>query len=681
MKKFFDESNIPNDQLNILNDIYEKLNKQCVDGAFFGGYPFVDVSNDNTCCMRGIIISKKGLFVFYKTEAEKELYWRYIIKIMMDAVNVSRIILGPPEILFFIELNATIDEIIDTITEKSEIIKDEIVREAISAVQNILNLVTKDKRKLTKQNSLGAKIVRRSKIEANFDEQQFGLIYQKNDNHMRVRGLAGSGKTILLVKKMAYMHFKDPDKDIAYIFYTKSLKQTIDNFFLKFYKEFDTSYASKPNMEKIHIMHGWGASKNPGLYSTICSKLEYPVEQYSTGNDLNKVCTSLLEKIIKDKREDEIHIYDYILIDEAQDFSLSFFKLALASLKKFGKLIYAYDELQTLNDYRVKMPEPKEIFGDVTYCEDKNLSECYRSPKEIIVTAHALGLGIYHKNTAGQIEFCNVIEDENIWCATGYKIVEGNLDYGQHVALERDQIIKNEIEDIIIAEKVSKDEQNKKTIAEIVRLIKDEDVSPEDILIIDLDSIALNNNYESFLNDTIEYLKDNNCIDGNGKRLFELNLVNRESSYSFKIDGSISYTTVFRAKGNESNIVFILNTDKMSSQASFNRNKIFTAMTRAKFKVYLYGTGLGMDSIIDEIADVKKNKYRLSFTYPTKDDMQKYKDRFYRETQRVVRFESLFAGKDDIYMKDKKELIKMMIEQFGVEEVSRILQNYENDEK
>lgn len=141
---------------------------------------------------------------------------------------------------------------------------------------------------------------------------------------MRVRGLAGSGKTILLVKKMAYMHFKDPDKDIAYIFYTKSLKQTIDNFFLKFYKEFDTSYASKPNMEKIHIMHGWGASKNPGLYSTICSKLEYPVEQYSTGNDLNKVCTSLLEKIIKDKREDEIHIYDYILIDEAQDFSLSF---------------------------------------------------------------------------------------------------------------------------------------------------------------------------------------------------------------------------------------------------------------------------------------------------------------------------------------------------------------------
>ena len=68
-------------------------------------------------------------------------------------------------------------------------------------------------------------------------------------------------------------------------------------------------------------------------------------------------------------------------------------------------------------------------------------------------------------------------------------------------------------------------------------------------------------------------------------------------------------------------------------------------------------------------------------TYPTKDDMQKYKDRFYRETQRGVRFESLFAGKDDIYMKEKKELIKMMIEQFGVEEVSRILQNYENDEK
>ena len=89
--------------------------------------------------------------------------------------------------------------------------------------------------------------------------------------------------------------------------------------------------------------------------------------------------------------------YNYIFIDEAQDFCLSFFKLALKTLKYTGKMIYAYDELQSLNENNA-MPTKQQIFGD-DVCEDINLSVCYRTPMEILVAAHSLGLGHHLKTT------------------------------------------------------------------------------------------------------------------------------------------------------------------------------------------------------------------------------------------------------------------------------------------
>lgn len=680
MEKFFDENNIPDNHLEFFNNILKDLRSKNIAGAFFCGFPFLELSEDiKKIPIRGLIICKNGLFMFYENDEEKKLYRRHINKVMMNGDNISELIINKPTILKFFKINDEKTKIITSIIESDKDLSDEIVRESISIIQNILKLNPKDNRNITNDNSIGAKIVRRSKVEANFDEHQFKLIYQENDNHMRVRGLAGSGKTILLVKKMAYLHFKYPEMDLAYIFFTKSLKQSIDDFFNRFYKEIDV-YGGKPNMDKIHIMHGWGNARNPGLYSTICSELGYLNEPYSPGNDLNKICTSLLEKINAENKVKDVKIFDYILIDEAQDFSLSFFKLAFLSLKPFGKFIYAYDELQTLNEYRTKMPEPKEILGDGEVCIDKNLPICYRSPKEIIVTAHALGLGIYHKDKQGNTEFCNVIEDKSIWNAIGYKILDGDIDYGHYVKLGRDEIIKNEIDDIIISEKINIEQQNEKVVKEIIRLISEEDVAPEDILIIDLDTISLNENFASFCDFAFEYMKEKNYLDENGKRLFELNLVNKESSYSFKMKGSISYTTIFRAKGNESNIVFILNSGKMISQISSSRNKLFTAMTRAKFKVYLYGIGAGMDSIVNEIESVKENDYTLSFIHPTKEDMRKYKDRFYKESKRVTKFESIFNNNDMISENDKKELIKMIVEQFGAKEVSTILKDYENSD-
>ena len=143
-------------------------------------------------------------------------------------------------------------------------------------------------------------------------------------------------------------------------------------------------------------------------------------------------------------------------------------------------------------------------------------------------------------------------------------------------------------------------------------MITNQDVSPDDILVIDLDSINLNDDFNMFKKTLYE--KAWNEEDKVWK--CKTNLVNKDNAVKFRIKDSIPFTTIFRAKGNEANIVFVVNSHKMRSISSYARNRIFTAMTRARFKVYVLGTK-GMAGFIKEAETVKKNNYTLSFCYPT----------------------------------------------------------------
>ena len=55
-------------------------------------------------------------------------------------------------------------------------------------------------------------------------------------------------------------------------------------------------------------------------------------------------------------------MYDMILVDEAQDFSKYFLRMCYMSLPQESRmLVYAYDELQSLDNKSVASPE--EMFG------------------------------------------------------------------------------------------------------------------------------------------------------------------------------------------------------------------------------------------------------------------------------------------------------------------------------
>ena len=183
-------------------------------------------------------------------------------------------------------------------------------------------------------------------------------------------------------------------------------------------------------------------------------------------NKLDAVCNDLLEQV----GARDIGLYDYVFLDEAQDFSIGFYKLAMRSLKATGRLIYAYDELQSLNE-GTKIPSKYQIFGR-KQCNDINLSICYRTPKEILVTAHALGLGIYKTDEEGNPDIVNMIQDMDTWAAIGYEVEAGELDYGKSVKLGRKDIIAEKCSDsVVILEKDSVGEQYEYVSNEILNLI------------------------------------------------------------------------------------------------------------------------------------------------------------------------------------------------------------------
>jgi len=93
--------------------------------------------------------------------------------------------------------------------------------------------------------------------EATFDIEQKRAALNIIDSPQRIRGLAGSGKTVILAMKAALFHLQNPEADILYTYFTKALFGQVKYLIEKFYRDFSDN--QEPNWDKINILHGWGA--------------------------------------------------------------------------------------------------------------------------------------------------------------------------------------------------------------------------------------------------------------------------------------------------------------------------------------------------------------------------------------------------------------------------------------
>jgi len=176
----------------------------------------------------------------------------------------------------------------------------------------------------------------------------------------RIRGLAGSGKTIILTMKAAIIHLDDPNANIVYTYSTKNLKGFIKTLITYFYRQYSDE---DPNWEKIKIMHSWGGGSLDGVYYSAClnngiSPINFKdaAEEVGMKKSFDFVCNNFLENC-----KSPVKTYDYALLDEAQDYPPSFYKLS-RSVTKGNKIIWGYDECQNIFDMDIQ--NLVETFGN-----------------------------------------------------------------------------------------------------------------------------------------------------------------------------------------------------------------------------------------------------------------------------------------------------------------------------
>ncbi|MCG2585822.1 DEAD/DEAH box helicase [Massilia sp. TS11] len=651
------------------------LRSQDWQGTLYVGYPVFGGEDSNsvtdallTCIEHGVVVfdlsSQDSIDVPEEMDTvvkarQRDLLRRLNSRLVAyeDLVKDDGVTLAIPlQVVTYLPYAVTTADVPNTVTEETLLgwITRQPALEAKyfvplnAAVQKTAALKPKKKRlNVKKDDSMGATMKFLDSQIANLDRWQKNAAIESPEGPQRIRGLAGSGKTIILALKAAYLHSNDPDADIVVTFNTRSLYQQFKTLIRRFY--FDLVF-DEPNWEKLRILHAWGSETDPGVYSTIAaaaktSPVPFGIARHRFGFPaaFAGVCTELVTHI---RRSDFTPIFDYMLIDEAQDFPPSFFQLAYLSTKPPKRIVWAYDELQNLSDST--MPTLDQLFGtnedgtpviDVQNEEgqpkkDILLPICYRNPPWLLSMALGLGLGIKRENR----EFAQMFKEPEFWGEIGFEPVEGTLALGEPARLRRaaDRSAPFFAERLEPSESVtwksfeSAQEQADWIATDINRALTLQELDANDILIVIPDMI----NASSIGLLLSEALKKFNI---------KSHLVGvtgtRDAVFA---EQSVAMSGIFRAKGNEAPLVYVVNAEYCengSFELSRRRNILFTSLTRAKAWVRVCGVGSRMKILAAEMDAIARDGFELAFQYPTMRELEKiktsYRERTTKERQAV----------------------------------------------
>lgn len=629
-------------------------------GTLYIGYPVIGTPEGPHPFDAIFLSPSKGLIVFHLIEGKaldgyasaldenynrlyaKLLNYNSLTKKRKLAVEISAIAFAPAVTNLAATSEVDTDHTLVNIDSLANVIEKitwespEVYPVLMSTIQAISTIRRgKKRREAITPNSRGARLRGVEDSIANLDSQQSAAVIETVEGVQRIRGLAGSGKTIVLALKVAYLHAQHPEWKIAVTFNTRSLKGQFERLINTFVVEQTNEV---PDWDQIEIINAWGApggKQRDGIYYKFCSINELSYFDYRAAEieyGPKKGFESACEKALLEAKN-PIEVFDVILVDEAQDFSPSFLRLCYAFLKPPKRLVYAYDELQSLTQN--SLPSPEEIFGAkasgdpiVTFAppaagvprQDIILEKCYRNSRPLLATAHALGFGIY-REPQGLIQ---MFEQKSLWQDVGYRVHSGALEDGQRVSLERTEETSpkfleahSTIDDLIQFKTFESEAlQTAWLVEEIKKNIQKEELSAEDIIVINPDP-----------------LKTRGAVGRARSLLFEAGInssiagVTNSTDIFFESD-FVTFTGIFRAKGNEGAMVYVINAQDCYStflpgELGTARNRLFTAITRSKAWVRVLGVGQNMQKLEEEFNRVKEQEFRLEFIYPDEEQRKK----------------------------------------------------------
>jgi hypothetical protein len=197
---------------------------------------------------------------------------------------------------------------------------------------------------------------------ANLDQWQKAAAIELPEGPQRIRGLAGSGKTVVLAWKAAYLHAREPEWRIALTFYNRALYEPLHEMVRRFYRDHT---GRDPNWDRLRLLHAWGAKGRPGFYSQAAASVGIPAlgfteakQRHGTQRMFESICREVLTAMGPNDPES---VYDAVLIDEAQDLPPAFLEMAYRLTSPPKRIVWAYDDLQNLSEY--EPTSPARLFG------------------------------------------------------------------------------------------------------------------------------------------------------------------------------------------------------------------------------------------------------------------------------------------------------------------------------
>ena len=555
---------------------------------------------------------------------------------------------------------------VESIVEGFPQINEELLKPLQAALQRVSTIKPPKRRaQATSPRSRGAAMKLIESEIANLDQWQKQAAVETPDAPQRIRGLAGSGKTIVLALKAAYLHSLNPDWKIAVTFSSRALYQQFEDLVRRFSFEHSND---EPNWRNLQILHAWGGRNREGLYSEMAqycgvTPRDYPYarDKYGMDGAFEGICSELLTAIHNSPPEP---IYDAILVDEAQDLPVPFFRIVYEMVKAPKRIVWAYDELQNLSNNLI--PSVEQLFGtdgqgnpniELTNLPDSPRQDiilpiCYRNTPWSLTIAHGLGLG-----TARQGGLVQSFDVPTYWTDIGYALVDGSLEEGETVTLQRapssypsyfQEVIQPE--DSVTTHAFSDAESQASWIARSIKKnIEEDELEHDDILIV-LPQTYTARSQGSLVARALGNLGIQSHIAG----------VSTSQDEIFRPQ-SIAIAHIFRSKGNEAPMVYVLNSQYCVAGNGLSqlRNILFTAITRSRAWVRICGWGERMTDLKAEIDSIQQNNYRLQFTIPTE-----------KELAQIRRINREHASGEQARSREANRVLNLFVEAFDRGEIS-----------
>lgn len=231
------------------------------------------------------------------------------------------------------------------------------------------------------------------------DLSQESIAKNIGDGHRILKGVAGSGKTLVLACRAKYLKTIYPDYKVLVVCYNNSLCNHLRQMFGDDFNE------------KIAVLNFHSLVKSVTNTKLFILKNEKQAEYNS------RVGNILIDHLEQNKI-DQANLYDAILIDEGQDFAQEWI-IGLSKLVKAetNNILFCYDPAQ--NIFNRKKPSWRSVGLQVQGKKPVELLKCYRNTKEILDIAKEFLNPQLLDNLQDSDEYDRVLDPDTDECQTG----------------------------------------------------------------------------------------------------------------------------------------------------------------------------------------------------------------------------------------------------------------------